>query len=260
MGAAEPRDHLLPAPSPAPSSAPSSPSPQYQQRPQSLIPSSHNQRSPAPETTPYNYGHGRALPPPSYGQHLDMPQGPGGSDTAGYSHTQYTPRNDMYPHLAPHHANVPHAEAYDSTHAPAHQQRLEDYDTRALVPSQQQQYPEIYGCAPARAPSEQQQHMENYGARAPAPGYDKQQHMENYGARAPALTYDTRVPAPQQGLVAHRDGRVAYNMDEHWQPHYRPMAHQAENVLQTPRRSSQRTSPLPGLVAYSSSPPQSEGN
>jgi hypothetical protein len=68
------------------------------------------------------------------------------------------------------------------------------------------------------------------------------------------------VPAPQQGLVAHRDGRVAYNMDKRWQPHYGPMAHQAENVLQTPRRSSQRMSPLPGLVAYSSSPPQSEGN
>ncbi|KAG1813771.1 hypothetical protein DFJ58DRAFT_850653, partial [Suillus subalutaceus] len=168
-----------------------------------------------------------------------MNQGPGGSNTAGYSHTQYTPRNDI-------------------TRVPAHQQRLEDYDTRALVPSQQQQYPEIYGCAPTRAPSEQQQHMENYGARAPAPGYDKQQHMENYGARAPAPTYDTRVPAPQQGLVAHRDGRVAYNMDERWQPHYGPMAHQAKNVLQTPRRSSQRMSPLPGLVAYSSSPPQSE--
>ncbi|KAG1722591.1 uncharacterized protein EDB91DRAFT_1088075 [Suillus paluster] len=161
-----------------------------------------------------------------------------GVDTASYSHAQYAPRNNVYPHLVPHHANTAHAEAYN-TNAPAHQQCLEDYNTCPPVPFQQQQYPEIYGCVPASAPSEQQQHMENYGAHAPAP----QQYKETYNMCVPVHqppasqqhteTYNTCVPAPQQGLVGHHDGMVAYNMDEHWQPHYGSMVHQAENI-QTP--------------------------
>ncbi|KAG1845931.1 hypothetical protein C8R48DRAFT_779676 [Suillus tomentosus] len=185
----------------APSSAPLSPSPQFQQPPHSLVPPSYDQRSPALQTAPYNYGHGRTLPAPSYGQHLDVPQGRNypdphrnqityqrtaqpllatnqslGVKTAGYSHAQYAPRNDVYTHLASHHANAAHTEAY-MTRPPAHQQHLENHGTPALVFSQQQQYSDIYGRVPARTPARTH-------SRAPTP----QQHRD---------TYDTHVPAHQ---------------------------------------------------------------
>ncbi|KAG0699192.1 hypothetical protein DFH29DRAFT_877497 [Suillus ampliporus] len=97
-----------------------------------------------------------------------------GVNTAAYSHPQYPPpHNDMYLHAPHHHAtNAAHMETYD-TCAPAHQQYSEDYGVRAPVrapahaPSQQQQYPEVYSCAPARTPS-QQQYMETYDTHPPA--------------------------------------------------------------------------------------------
>ncbi|KAG1780385.1 hypothetical protein EV702DRAFT_1194530 [Suillus placidus] len=260
------------------------------------IPPSCDEQGPALQTTPYDYGHGRALPVPSYGQHLEVPQGRGypgprrdqidyqrtaqplqvmnpvlGVNAAAYSHPQYAPPcNDMYLHAPRHHTtNAAHMATYD-TRAPAHQQYSEDYGVHAPVrppacpPSQQQQYLEVYSRAPARTPS-QQQYMETYDTYPPAP----QQHTETRDARIPTPqphgpqqhteTYDTHVPVPQQGLVGYRDSRGAYNVPEGWHPHYGSMAYQAEDV-QTPRSSSPRLSPLPALMEYSSSPPWSEGN
>ncbi|KAG1810874.1 uncharacterized protein BJ212DRAFT_1302201 [Suillus subaureus] len=270
---------VLPEPS-APSSAPSSPSPQCQQPPHSLVPLSYDQHSPALQTAPYNYSHGRTLPAPSYGQHLDVLQGQNypdphhdqityqwtaqplltmnqslGVNTASYSHAQYPPHDDVYTHLAPHHANAAHTEAY-MTRPPAHQQHLENHGTPALVFSQQQQqqYSDVYGHVPAHAPAHAPSCTPSCTpSRAPTP----QQHRETYDIHVPAHqpptsqqhtgTYDTHVPAPQQGPV---DGRVPYNLGKHWQPHYGP---------QTPC-SSQRMRPLPALMGYSSSLPQSESN
>ncbi|KAG1837486.1 hypothetical protein F4604DRAFT_1692205 [Suillus subluteus] len=251
--------------SPEPS-APSSPLPQFQQPPHSLVLPSYDQHSPALQTAPYNYSHGRTLPAPSYGQHLDVLQGQNypdphhnqityqrtaqpllatnqslGVKTAGYSHAQYAPHDDVYTHLASHHTNAAHTEAY-MTCPPTHQQHLENHDTPALVFSQQQQYSDVYGRVPAcihsHAPTPQQ-HRETYDTHVPA--HQPPASQQHTG------TYNTRVPAPQQG---HVDGRVAYNLDKHWQPYYGPQT----------LHSSQRMSPLPGLMGYSSLPPQSEGN
>ncbi|KAG2154227.1 uncharacterized protein EDB93DRAFT_1248431 [Suillus bovinus] len=196
-------------------SAPSSPSPQFQQPLHLLVPPSYDQHSTALQTAPYNYGHGRTLPAPSYGQHLDVLQGQNypdphhnqityqqtaqpllatnqslGVKTASYSHAQYAPHDDVYTHLASHHANAAHTEAY-MTRPPAHQQHLENNSTPALVFSQQQQYSDIFGCVPActhscaRTP---QQHRETYDTHVLAhQPPTSQQHTR---------TYNTRVPAP----------------------------------------------------------------
>ncbi|KIK47781.1 hypothetical protein CY34DRAFT_8649 [Suillus luteus UH-Slu-Lm8-n1] len=231
-------------------SAPLSPSPQFQQPPHSLVPPSYDQCSPALQTAPYNYSHGRTLPAPSYRQHFDVLQGWNypdphcdqityqqtaqpllttnqslGVNTASYSHAQYAPRNDVYTHLASHHTNTAHTEAY-MTHPPAHQQYVENYGTPVLVFSQQQQQQYL-------------DHRETYDIHVPA--HQPPTSQQHTG------TYDTCVPAPQQGPM---DGRVPYNLGKQWQPHYGP---------QTPH-SNQRMSPLPALMGYSSSPPQSEGN
>jgi hypothetical protein len=78
--------------------------------------------------------------------------------------------------------------------------------------------------------------------------------------------HDGRVPAPRQEYPGYRDGRVIYD-------HYQGPAprHDGHDLRQNwPRYAAypedgrtiraNSTSPLPGLMQYSSSPPQSEGN